>query len=97
MGGHSQTGHKSHMKEYMVIFFLLTFLTVIEVYVPSISSWSKLVKGVALTTLAIIKAWAVAYFYMHLKDEKGWLQFIAAIPLVSALYAYVLVIESIYR
>ncbi len=97
MGGNSQVAHKSHFKEYMAVFFLLTFLTAVEVYIPNIESWSKLIKGISLTGLAVVKAWAVAYFYMHLKDEKGWLQFIAAIPVVAALYAYVLVIETIYR
>lgn len=97
MGGQSSHGHQSHLKEYMFVFVLLTVLTIVEVFIPSIESWSKLIKGVALTGLAVVKAWAVAYFYMHLKDEKGWLKFIAAIPIVSALYAYVLVIETLYR
>lgn len=96
MDGHASE-HKSHFKEYMVIFFLLSLFTGIELMIPNSESLSKVAKGVSLTFFACLKAWLVAYFYMHLKDEKAWLKFIAAIPLVAGLFAYVLVIESQYR
>jgi cytochrome c oxidase subunit IV len=89
--------HKSHVKEYMAIFFLLGLFTLIEIWVPSIQSLSQIIKGVILTILASIKAWMVAFYYMHLKDEKTWLKIIAAIPLSAVAYAYFLVLESLFR
>ena len=96
MSGHTQE-HQSHFKEYMAIFFLLTFFTIIELFIPSVKSLSTLFKGVLLTGLASLKAWLVAYYYMHLKDEKLWLKLIALIPLSAAGYAYFLVLESVFR
>lgn len=96
MSAHAEE-HKSHMKEYMIVFVLLTVFTLIELWVPSMDGLSKFAKGVALTVIACIKAWMVAYYYMHLKDEKLWLKIIALIPISAAGFAYVLVIESIYR
>ena len=89
--------HKSHTKEYMFIFGLLTLLTVLELFIPGMDNLSKMMKGVGLTVLAIGKAFLVAYFFMHLKEEKGWMKFVAAVPISAALFAIVLVIESIAR
>lgn len=89
--------HKSHMKEYLFIFGLLALLTVLELFIPGLENTSKMAKGVGLTVLAIGKAFLVAYFFMHLKEEKGWLKFIAAIPISAALYAIVVILESLAR
>ena len=89
--------HKSHTKEYMVIFGLLALLTVLELIVPEMKNLTKFVKGTALTVLAIGKAFLVAYFFMHLKEEKAWMKFIAAIPISAAIYALVVILESMAR
>jgi cytochrome c oxidase subunit IV len=88
--------HKSHWKEYFIIFLILTFLTIVELLVPGLDT-AYFYKASALIFLAIGKAFIVAYYYMHLKDEKGWLKFIAAVPISAGIYALVVILESIYR
>jgi cytochrome c oxidase subunit 4 len=89
--------HKSHTKEYVFIFFVLTVLTLIELWIPSLKNLSTFAKGSALTVLAVGKAFIVAFWYMHLKEEKAWLKWIAAIPISAALYALMVCLESVYR
>ena len=93
----AEGAHKSHTKEYMFIFGLLTLLTVLELFIPGMENLSTFAKGSGLTALAIGKAFLVAYFFMHLKEEKAWLKFIAAIPISAALYAVVVILESMAR
>jgi cytochrome c oxidase subunit 4 len=88
--------HKSHTKEYIIIFFVLALLTGLELAIPGLQIAYHL-KAIGLISLALGKAFVVAYFYMHLKEERGWLKFIAAIPISAALFAIVLIIESVYR
>jgi caa(3)-type oxidase subunit IV len=90
MAGHSR-------KEYIVVFFVLTILTAIEVGIKYMSlTKSMMVTG--LIALALAKATCVAMFYMHLKSETRTLKMVVGIPLLfPALYAAVLVAESIYR
>ena len=88
--------HKSHFKEYMIIFGLLALLTVAEL-IAAEAGWSYWAKASSLTILAVGKAFAVAYFYMHLKEETGWLKFIATVPLSAALFAVVVILESLFR
>ena len=100
--GHSHSSnepevHKSHKKEYMIIFFVLAILTVLEVWVAEIQSITKLTKGLALTLLAIGKAFIVAYYYMHLKEETKWVKFIAALPIMAAVFAIVLILEATFK
>lgn len=47
--------------------------------------------------MAIGKAVAVAYWYMHLDEDTSWMKFIAAIPISAAIYAGVVILESLYR
>jgi caa(3)-type oxidase subunit IV len=89
--------YKGHAKEYIIVFVILTVLTVVELYIPGLKNISHLTKGLLLTGMASGKAFFVAYFFMHLKEEKPWLKFIAAIPFSAALFAFVLVLEGIYR
>jgi cytochrome c oxidase subunit 4 len=92
----AEVTHKSHVKEYVIIFILLGVLTVMELAVPELKiAYAK--KAIALTLLALAKAFMVGYYYMHLKDEKGWLKFIALIPLSAALYFIMVALESVYR
>lgn len=88
--------HKSHWKEYVIIFLLLTFLTGVELVIPGLDT-AYVYKASSLVLLALGKACIVAYYYMHLKDETGWLKFIAAVPISAGLYAAALILESIYR
>lgn len=94
---HHHEVHHSHKKEYIIIFFVLAILTVLELLVPGLKNVSHTMKAVTLVLLALAKAFLVAYSYMHLKSETNWLKFIAAIPLSIALFTLVLVLESIYR
>ena len=87
---------KSHTKEYILIFVALAILTVVELFVPEMDA-SKVTKGSLLSALAVAKAGMVAWYFMHLKEERGWLRFIALIPLSAFLYAVVLILEALYR
>lgn len=88
--------HKSHKKEYWFIFVVLGALTAIEIWVAD-TAMTAMAKGSALTFLALGKAFIVAYYYMHLKEETKWLKFIAALPIMAGLYATVLCLEAIYK
>lgn len=88
--------HKSHKKEYIIIFFALALLTLFEIYIPSLPV-SYVAKAVSLTLLACGKAFLVAYFYMHLKEETRWLKIFAAVPLAAVIYATVVVLETMFR
>jgi cytochrome c oxidase subunit 4 len=89
--------HKSHKKEYLVIFLILAVLTGIEIWVAEIPGLSKFAKGSSLTFLAVGKAFLVAYYYMHLKEETKWTKLIAAVPIMAGVYATVLCLEAIYK
>lgn len=88
--------HKSHTVEYIIVFVVLSLLTALELAIPGLKTAYHL-KAIGLIGLAVSKAFVVAYFYMHLKEEKSWLKFIAAIPIVAAVFAAVLIVESMYR
>jgi cytochrome c oxidase subunit IV len=89
--------HKSHVKEYWIIFFVLAFLTVLELIVPSLKNIDYFYRASSLCLLAVGKAFIVAFYYMHLKEETKWMMFIAAIPISAAIYAAVVILESVYR
>ncbi len=93
----SEVVHKSHFKLYMIVFVALALLTLIEIIIPELDNVTTFFKASSLTGLAVGKAFLVAYFYMHLNEEKGWLRFIAAVPISAAIYATVVVLESLYR
>jgi cytochrome c oxidase subunit 4 len=84
------------VKEYFIVFFALAFLTALELMIPG-SKIEYTQKAIGLIGLALGKAFIVAYFYMHLKEEKAWLKFIAAIPISAAIFAIVLILESKFR
>ena len=96
MSDHTEE-YKGHTKEYMWVFFALGVLTILELYIPDMHFLGQFGKGVALTALAVIKAFAVGWWYMHLKEERAWLKFIALIPLSAGAYAFFLVLEGMYR
>lgn len=84
-------------KEYFVVFVVLTVLTAIEVAIKYMSiSRSAMITG--LIGLALSKAVCVAMFYMHLKSETRSLKLVIGVPMLfPALYAVVLIVESIAR
>jgi cytochrome c oxidase subunit 4 len=88
--------HKSHMTEYIVIFFILSILTGVELMIPGLNTL-YVYKAASLISLAAGKACIVAYFYMHLKEETAWLKLIAAVPISAVLFAVVLILESNFR
>ena len=89
--------HKTHKKEYIIIFVVLAVLTALEIGMAEIDGLSKFSKGSALTFLAVGKAFLVAYYYMHLKEETKWLKFISAVPFAAAVYATVLCLYVIFK
>lgn len=93
----ADTHAKGHTKEYMAVFFVLAVLTVIELVIPGLKNASYFFKASSLTFLAVAKAFVVAYYYMHLKEETRWMKFIAAVPISAAVYATVVILESMYR
>lgn len=89
--------HKSHKREYFIIFIILGVLTVLEIGVAEIDGIAKFTKGASLTLLAVAKALLVAMYYMHLKEETRWLKFIASIPILAAVFATVLCLEGYFK
>jgi cytochrome c oxidase subunit IV len=89
--------HKSHVKEYWIIFFVLALLTAIEIYIPTLKNIEYFYRATSLCLLAVGKAFIVAFYYMHLKDESKWMKFVAAIPICAVIYAAVVILESVYR
>ena len=87
---------KSHKKEYIAVFIALAVLTAIELFVPDLQA-SKSTKVAILFSLALVKAGMVAWYFMHLKDERGWLRFIAVVPFSAFFFAVVLLLEVLYR
>jgi cytochrome c oxidase subunit 4 len=84
-------------KEYVIVFVLLTVLTALEVSIKYLSiSRSAMITG--LIGLALSKAILVALFFMHLKQETKSLKLVVGLPMLfPALYAVVLIVESIAR
>ncbi len=92
----SEVHHHSHKKLYIIIFFVLTILTGVEILIPELEI-AYYLKASSLVGLALGKAFVVAYFYMHLNEETKWLKWIAAVPCSAFLYAAVLIAESMFR
>ncbi len=101
MGHHAHSDghheHKSHKKEYFVIFIVLAALTALEIWAAELKTLTKFQKGSALTFLAVGKAFLVAFYYMHLKEETKWMKFIAAVPIMAGVYATVLCLEATFK
>lgn len=96
MSAEGHVEYHSHWKKYFYVFLLLTVLTVAEV-IAAESDWAYSLKAISLTVMAIGKAGAVGYWYMHLDEDTSWMKFIAMIPISAAVYAAVVILESVYR
>lgn len=104
MSGSSPHAHPTDQKpsakqKYFQIFAILTFLTVIEVFVPKVygAGWNSTTKMLLLVILASAKALLVAQHFMHLDHEKKWVKWIAATPIYMGIFAILLMLESVYR
>lgn len=89
-------GHKNHKMVYFKVFIGLTVLTVLELLVPEMRV-SQFAKASLLSAMALTKAAMVGWSYMHLNEETKWMRFIALIPLAAFAYAFVVILESLYR
>ncbi len=72
-------------RQYILIWVALLVLTLIEVAVPEIAiprTWGVL----ALISLAIAKTYLVAWFYMHLVDERPILVLVASAPFIFSVF-----------
>ena len=83
-------------KSYFAVFGILAVLTIMELTVPYLSIYQA-AAATALVLLTLTKASAVALYYMHLKFETKHLKWIAMLPLVTGVYAVVLMLEAIAR
>ena len=91
-------GHQPNIKEYLIIFAVLTALTVLEVVIAQVPGISKKLLAVALVGLAVTKAGIVGLYYMHLKSETRVLKLTVALPLAApTIYAVVLMAEAAWR
>jgi cytochrome c oxidase subunit 4 len=82
----------------MIVFAALALLTAIEVAVAKVLHDSRGTMIALLILLAVTKAGMVAYYYMHLGDEKRGLKLTVGLPLLfPPLAAVVLVIEAMAR
>ena len=98
LGAHD-TQKQSMRATFVTVFLVLGFLTVIEIFVPSVyeGEYNRTMKGLLLTILAVAKAWLVASYFMHLKWEAKWLKWIAAMPLYMGIAVIVLMLEVVFR
>ena len=91
-------GHKPNIKEDMIIFAVLTALTVLEVVIAQVPGISKKLLAIALVGLAVTKAGIVGLYYMHLKSETRVLKLTVALPRAApTIYALVLMAEAAWR
>ena len=81
----AETAEKKKQPSYMLIWFVLLVLTVVEVGIAYISTLPRNVLIVVLVGLAIWKATLVAMYYMHLKFERLRLILLATAPLPLAI------------
>ena len=96
MSAGATTEYKGHTKLYVMVFIMLGVLTVAEL-IAAEGGLPYAVKAASLTILAFGKAFAVAYWYMHLNEESKWLRLIAAVPISAGVYAVVLILETMFR
>ncbi len=91
--------HHSHTGTYITVFLILTFLTIVELFIPSVYNGPdrQNLKMLLLVGMALSKAWFVAMFFMHLNEEKPWLKGIALMPAYMGVFAVLLMLESHYR
>ncbi len=91
--------HKPNIREYIIIFFVLTLLTALEVGIaqPSLGI-SKNLMRLGLVGLALTKAAIVGLYYMHMKHETRVMKLTVVLPMAApTIYAIVLITEAAWR
>jgi mono/diheme cytochrome c family protein len=82
---HGHGDHSGAIKVYVGIFFLLTFITAIEL-LPLFEIMN--LPGAVLIALSVVKFVIVAYYFMHLKGDHPVYQRLFFIPLVMVLLTF---------
>jgi type VI protein secretion system component VasK len=77
--------------QYMWVWAALLVLTVVEVIVPEpsligLAKFPRVVVVLSLILLALMKTFFVAYYYMHLIDEKPSIILIACAPFIFSIF-----------
>lgn len=77
--------HHSHARLYVIIFFFLLVITIVEVLIPS--TWlnlglPNLLEKSLLLILMVIKGAGVMMFYMHLKGDRRMFGSLFIFPLM---------------
>ena len=94
----SMTGATTSTRSYMVVFGILTLLTVAEVGVLKVPAIGRALLISALVLMALAKAGLVLMTYMHLGHETRSLKLMVILPFIlPALYAFVLIAEASWR
>src|SRR5438552_4261598 len=81
---HSADAEAHPEPNYMAVFWALLTLTLVEVGVFYMHI-GRVFFITALILLALIKAFLVAWFFMHLRSERWTLIFMTVIPFILAL------------
>jgi len=85
-------------KEYWTIFFVLFVLTVLEVGVVFIPGIAKVPMVAALSSMAIVKACLVGWFFMHLSHDTPTIRNGIAISMaIPFFYALVLIADALWK
>ncbi len=81
---------------YMIVWAALVGLTVIEVFIPEIAvsptdpegkaMLSRNAGVILLIALAVAKTFCVAWYYMHLIDERPLITLIASAPFIFSVF-----------
>lgn len=71
--------------QYMIIWAVLLGLTLFEVVIPEVGI-SRTAGVLALISVAIAKTYLVAWFYMHLIDERPILVLVASAPFIFSVF-----------
>jgi caa(3)-type oxidase subunit IV len=102
MADHAHGGQAAHShghahvnrKTYLIVFAVLTVLTIVEIYVAG----ESLISRFSLVMLALIKAGFVGWYFMHLQHEMKAMKWMVVAPFAfPALYAFVLIAEAVWR
>lgn len=90
-------GETHEHPNYMLIFWYLLGLTILEVAVPFVIH-AQVPKVALLVSMAVAKAALVALYFMHLRFEKRLLGIIAVTPMViCAFLLFMLMPDSSWR
>lgn len=95
---HAAPRGATRWRQYVVVFAVLTALTLVEVGVATTTGIPRRATVLALVTIAVAKAALIALFYMHLRFETRILRATVLGPLVApAAYGIILMAESAWR